>query len=322
MRTMIRRLLPAAIVAVLLVGAAGYFALNRPPGEQTTSFRSGSLVVAEPFVLATQPGAQYTAGYMRIENGGSEGDRLVSGTVEVAARVEIEEGEAKGGVTSVHPLQDGLAIPPGGRVQLRPGSYQLHFADLSRPLREGEHFAGTLTFEKAGTVAVTYAVGPLLNPIGGAFSLIDQDGEAFSDADLKGKPYAIFFGYTHCPDVCPTTLFEMSAALQKLGADAGALNVVFVSVDPERDTPALLKDYLSAFDPHIVGLTGTMESVAAAAKTFHVVYRKNPAEGGDYSMDHSASVLLMDTEGRFVGTISYGEDVDVRFEKLKQLVAG
>jgi protein SCO1/2 len=139
---------------------------------------------------------------------------------------------------------------------------------------------------------------------------------------LKGKPYAIFFGFTHCPDVCPTTLFEMSEALTRLGSDGDKLRFVFVTVDPARDTPELLSEYLGAFDPRIVGLTGSEEEIAATAKAFHIFFQKVPGANGEYSMEHSASVMLMDAEGKFVGTISYGEDIDQRLSKLKQLIAG
>ncbi len=323
MRPTVRRLLPAALVAVLLAGVGIYLAFDRrQPTEDGAAFRVGALRIAEPFALATEPVANSAAGYMRIENGGSEADRLLAATVEIAPRVEIQEATAAGGMSDVRALENGVEVPAGATLQLRPGSYRLMFRELSRQLEEGEHFSGTLTFAKAGTVDVTYEVGPYVGSIGGPFALTDQNGGAFADADLSGKPYAIFFGYTHCPDVCPATLFEMSEALKKLGADADKMRMVFVTVDPARDTPALLKDYLSAFDPRIVGLTGTEDQIASAAKVFHSVYKKVPGENGDYSMDHSASVILMNAAGKFVGTISYGEAEDLRLDKLRRLVGG
>jgi protein SCO1/2 len=186
-------------------------------------------------------------------------------------------------------------------------------------LQEGESFSGTLTFEKAGSVEVTYLVGEYVAPIGGSFALTDQNSAPFSNADLLGKPYAIFFGYTHCPDVCPTTLFELSRALAKLGPDAERLRVVFVTVDPARDTPDFLKEYLTAFDRRIVALTGSDKEIAEAAKAFRIFYQKVAAEDGDYTMDHSASVILMDAAGSFVGTISYGEDTEEMLTKLRRL---
>lgn len=136
--------------------------------------------------------------------------------------------------------------------------------------------------------------------VGGSYRLTDQNGAPFSDDQLRGRPYLMFFGFTHCPDVCPTSLWEASEVLRALGPDADRTAVIFVSVDPERDTPALLKTYLASFDPHIRGLTGTPEEIAAVAKKFRVYYKKISLEDGDYTMDHTAIVYLMDKQGRFV----------------------
>lgn len=136
--------------------------------------------------------------------------------------------------------------------------------------------------------------------VGGPFTLTDQDGRTVTDKDFKGRPLLVFFGYTHCPDICPTTLFDMSEVLNKLGPDASKVNAVFVSVDPARDTPAKLKDYLSSFNPHLRGLTGTPEQIAAIAKGYRVYFKKVPQENGEYVMDHTAIVYLMDKDGNFV----------------------
>lgn len=136
--------------------------------------------------------------------------------------------------------------------------------------------------------------------VGGAFRLIDQNGQSVSEADLKGQPSLIFFGFTHCPDVCPTTLFEVSEILGKMGEDAKRVNALFVTVDPERDTPEKLKDYLSSFHPRLRGLTGDAAAVAAIEKAYRVYSKKVPLEGGGYTMDHTSLVYLMDRDGRFV----------------------
>lgn len=136
--------------------------------------------------------------------------------------------------------------------------------------------------------------------IGGPFHLIDQDGKPISEQDIKGKPALIFFGFTHCPDVCPTSLFEMSQILAKLGADANKINADFITVDPERDTPAVMKDYLSSFDPHLRGITGDPAAIAKTLKEYRVYAKKVPLKGGDYTMDHTALVYLMDKDGHFV----------------------
>jgi protein SCO1 len=140
--------------------------------------------------------------------------------------------------------------------------------------------------------------------VGGPFRLIDQNGKPLSDQDLKGRPFLVFFGFINCPDICPTTLFEMSEVLRRLGPDADRVRGLFITIDPERDTPDKLKDYLSSFDPHLVGVTGDPNAIAAAAKAYRVYTKKVPLEGGNYTMDHTTIVYLMDKEGRFVAPFS------------------
>jgi protein SCO1/2 len=158
--------------------------------------------------------------------------------------------------------------------------------------------------------------------IGGPFALVTQTGAPYSDTDLRGAPYAIFFGYTHCPDVCPTTLVDLTEALKKIGSDARRLKILFVTLDPARDTPAVLKDYLQSFDPRIVGLSGAEEKIAAMATSYKIYWRKVPGSGGDYSLDHSASVLLIDAHGEFAGTLGSDEAPDIWAKKLSRLAKG
>lgn len=140
--------------------------------------------------------------------------------------------------------------------------------------------------------------------IGGPFQLVDQNGKPISDRDLKGHPTLVFFGFTHCPEVCPTTLADISAIMDTLGPDAGKLNAVFITVDPERDTPAVLKDYLTSFNPRLVGVGGNADELAKVAKEYRVYYKKVPLKDGDYTMDHTAIVYLMDKNGQFVAPFS------------------
>jgi protein SCO1 len=154
--------------------------------------------------------------------------------------------------------------------------------------------------------------------IGGPFNLIDQDGQPFSDHELKGKTFLVFFGFTHCPDVCPTTLFEISEIMRTLGPEADRTAALFISVDPERDTPQAMKDYLSSFDPHLRGLTGDAAALAAVAKAYRVYYKKVPLEGGDYTMDHTAIVYLMDKDGRFVSPFNMRRTADVAAAELRK----
>ncbi len=157
--------------------------------------------------------------------------------------------------------------------------------------------------------------------IGGPFELASSRGGTVRSQSLLGTPYAIFFGFTHCPEVCPTALYEMSTLLGKLGDDAKDFRVFFVTVDPERDTAALLKDYVANFDPRIEGLVPTPEQLASLAAAFRVYYAKSPTSDGGYTMDHTALVFLMDAEGRFAGTMAYEEDAALREEKLRKLLS-
>jgi protein SCO1 len=136
-------------------------------------------------------------------------------------------------------------------------------------------------------------------PIGGAFSLIDQNGTRRSEQDFRGKLMLVFFGYTYCPDVCPTTLAFISDALEKAGPTARDVIPVMITVDPARDKPEALKSYLASFGPQFVGLTGSEEEIAAAAKAYKVYYRK-AGEGADAMFDHSSIIYLMDRQGRFL----------------------
>ena len=144
------------------------------------------------------------------------------------------------------------------------------------------------------------AMVPQPASIGGPFRLVNQDGKASTEQDFKGKPFLVFFGFTHCPDVCPTALFEVSEVFRHLGKDADGARAVFITVDPERDTPEKLKEYMSSFDPHLSALTGDAAGIAAVIKNYRVYSKKVPLVGNEYTMDHTAIVYLMDKEGRFV----------------------
>jgi protein SCO1 len=162
--------------------------------------------------------------------------------------------------------------------------------------------------------------GAAVAAIGGPFNLVDDTGAPVTQKALAGKPYAMYFGYTFCPDVCPTTLLDLSRWIGKLGPDADKLNYVFVTVDPQRDTPKLLHEYLSSFDKRIRGFTGTPEQIAKIASEYRVYYKKVPTEDGGYLMDHSAMIYLMGAGNQFVTIIPYQEDDATALAKLKSLV--
>lgn len=140
--------------------------------------------------------------------------------------------------------------------------------------------------------------------VGGPFTLVDQDGRTVTEAEMKGKPHLVFFGFTHCPDICPTTLYDISQALAAMGPDAAKTGVLFVTVDPARDTPEAMKAYLQSFSPGIKGLTGSQAQVDAMVKAYKVFVRKQPLANGGYTMDHTAVIYLMDRNGDFVAPVN------------------
>ena len=187
--------------------------------------------------------------------------------------------------------------------------------------------AGLLVLAAAGLIAIVYrdnpkgAAGSLLaSAIGGPFHLIDQNGKPYSDGDLNGKWHLVFFGYTHCPDTCPTALNEMALALDRLGNKRDAVDIVFITVDPERDTPEALKSYVESFDAPITALTGTADEVAQAAKAYRVYFAKHPTSDGGYDMDHSAVIYVMDPQGRFAATFTPESTAQAMAERLQKLL--
>ncbi len=156
--------------------------------------------------------------------------------------------------------------------------------------------------------------------IGGPFELTAHDGRRLSSRDLLGKPFAIFFGFTRCPDICPTTLLDLSRVIAGLGEAASGMHFLFVSVDPEHDTPELLRLYLSSFDPHLTGLTGTPAEIAAVAKAYRAYYEKVPTSDG-YTMNHTAVIYLMGADGRFRVTMRAGDPDAEQIAILRQLLA-
>jgi protein SCO1 len=158
--------------------------------------------------------------------------------------------------------------------------------------------------------------------IGGPFSLVDGAGNRVTDRDFRGRLMLVFFGYAHCPDVCPTELQNMADVLEKLGSDAGKVAPIFISVDPKRDTPAELSSYVSNFSPRILGLTGGPNEVADAAKAYRVYFRKVGDKAGDsYTVDHSAFIYLMDREGRYLTHFSFNTEIKNIVDVIRKQIA-
>ncbi len=173
----------------------------------------------------------------------------------------------------------------------------------------------------AGWMTLHREEGPV--PIGGPFRLRAADGREVTDADFRGRWMLIYFGYTRCPDACPTALQDMANALDTLGPDAkGKVAVLFITIDPERDTPAVMQDYVTAFNAPITGLSGTPEQIAAVAKEYRVYYAKHPKDGGEYDMDHSSIIYVMDPRGRFAANFTHETPPDAMALKLRSLING
>lgn len=156
--------------------------------------------------------------------------------------------------------------------------------------------------------------------VGGPFSLIDGDGRRVTEADFKGKWLMIFFGYTFCPDACPTALGAMAEAMDRMGPEAEQIQPIFITIDPERDTPQVMKTYVGNFGPKIVGLTGTSEDIAQVAQAFRVYYKK-AGEGADYLMDHSTAILVMNPAFQFAGIIAGDAKPAQMIERLNQIMS-
>ncbi len=151
--------------------------------------------------------------------------------------------------------------------------------------------------------------------------LVDHNGQPRSLGDFRGKVIVVFFGFTHCPDVCPTTLAELARALEKLGADGDRVQVLMVTVDPERDTPGVLKQYVTALDPRFLGLTGDADAIARTAREFKVFYQKSPGATPEaYSVDHSSGSYVFDPQGRLRLLVTYGQGADVFAHDIAQLL--
>lgn len=158
------------------------------------------------------------------------------------------------------------------------------------------------------------------------FELTAQNGQPITEKAFQGKPTALFFGFTHCPEVCPTTLFELNGWMEKVDPAGDKLQAYFVSVDPERDTPEIMQQYVSNVSKRIIGITGPADKIAETLKGYRIYAKKVPVDekdpNGDYTMDHTASVILLDANGRFSGTIAYGENPEVAEQKLQNLLKG
>lgn len=211
------------------------------------------------------------------------------------------------------------------------------FPELEEEQTPEEREAGQKTFRMIVWTLVALAAGLALfalfgpdrhadqpgdygDSVGGAFSLTAPDGSTVTDQTLRGKPFAIFFGFTRCPDVCPTTLASLTRLRKQMGENGDKFEIVFVSVDPGYDSPEDVGRYVDLFGTPIIGLTGPDEAIAEVVAAYHAYYQKVPVDGGDYTIDHTAAVYLMDREGKLQSIIDYHESPDASLAKLERLV--
>jgi cytochrome oxidase Cu insertion factor (SCO1/SenC/PrrC family) len=204
------------------------------------------------------------------------------------------------------------------KYQFAPSRSQLFFAAIAIAL--ALVLAGSAFFLTSSRPAATGAGTAL---VGGPFTLTDQTGRRVTEKDYLGRYTLVFFGYTFCPDVCPTELQVMSAALDAMGPKADAIQPLFITIDPERDTVDVMKQYVANFYPRLVGLTGSPQEIAAAAKAYRVYYAKVPGKSGanDYLMDHSSIMYLMDKQGVFLKHFTYTTDADALAQALEAAIS-
>jgi protein SCO1/2 len=299
------------LALVLLLLSAGAAAQSPP-----------AVSVGQAWSRATPPGVSVGVAYFEITNGGAA-DALLAVSSPVAERAEMHSTTMAGGLMEMREVHF-VDVPAKGRVVFEPGGLHVMLVNLEKPLIEGTRVPLTLVFRHAGKVSVAAVVqgvaggAPVANALphdgyrlatwpahAGSpnFALRDADDRARTLVDYRGRVVVVFFGFVHCPDVCPAELFKLASAMKQLGALANRVRVVFITLDPERDTREVLRSYVAAFDPRFIGLTGTPAQIDRAAGSFFVEYAR-VGSGSDYTIDHSSSTFVLDATGhlRLVGT--------------------
>jgi len=319
----IRALLAALLLAAAGAAQAGVNARILPAADPASS---QSIRVAGAWSRATAPGASVGVVYFEVINSGPA-DTLLTIECPAAQRVEMHATTSTDGIMKMRPVSS-ADIPARGRLSFQPGGLHAMLIGLKQPLEEGGRLPLTLVFQRAGKLRFEAAIQGLgtMNPPPAAavpppppdfrlalwpqraespaLRLLDFDGRPRQLADYRGRVLVIFFGFVRCPDACPAELFKLALAMKRLGSVSEHVQVLFVTLDPERDTPQVLKNYVTAFDPRFVGLTGSTADIDRAATSFYVEYAR-VGKGADYSIDHSTSTFVLDARGRLrlVGTL-------------------
>jgi protein SCO1 len=284
-------------------------------GTTFAAERAAAVSVQAAWSRATAPGASVGVAYFNISNAGAA-DSLVAIDSPAAQRAEMHS-TTTGGSMQMRPVEF-VEIPAGGYVAFTPGGLHVMLIDLKRPLTEGERLPLTLVFKRSGRVqvdAIVKGLGAMTPSVAQSsptgyrlaiwprhaqspdFKLVDFNGKPRSLPDYRGKVLVMFFGFVHCPDACPAELFKLGLVMKQLGSSRERVQVLFVTLDPERDTRRVLKGYVTAFDPRFMGLTGTTAQVDRAAGNFYVEYARVGA-GANYTIDHSTSTFVLDARGR------------------------
>jgi protein SCO1/2 len=311
------RLLGSLLAAWLFAAAA--------VAATEASASSGSISVAGAWSRATAGGASVGVVYFDLINSGPA-DTLLAIECPVAERTEMHATGSTDGIIKMRPVTS-VDIPAAGRLSFRPGGLHAMLVGIKRPLQEGGRLPVTLVFRRSGRLQFEAAIRGLgagappetaAPPRTAGFRmavwpqraespelrLFDFDGRSRRLADYRGRVLVIFFGFVRCPDACPAELFKLALAMKRLGPLRDRMQVLFVTLDPERDTPQILKSYVTAFDPRFIGLTGSTADIDRAAGSFYVEYAR-VGQGADYSIDHSTSTFVVDADGRLrlVGTL-------------------
>ena len=324
----IRALLAALLLAAAGAAQAGVNARILPAADPASS---QSIRVAGAWSRATAPGASVGVVYFEVINSGPA-DTLLTIECPAAQRVEMHATTSTDGIMKMRPVSS-ADIPARGRLSFQPGGLHAMLIGLKQPLEEGGRLPLTLVFQRAGKLRFEAAIQGLgtMNPPPAAavpppppdfrlalwpqraespaLRLLDFDGRPRQLADYRGRVLVIFFGFVRCPDACPAELFKLALAMKRLGPVSEHVQVLFVTLDPERDTPQVLKNYVTAFDPRFVGLTGSTADIDRAATSFYVEYAR-VGKGADYSIDHSTSTFVLDARGRLrlIGTLDTSVD--------------
>lgn len=254
--------------------------------------------------------------YLTLLNGGDSDDRLIGVETAIARAAEIHESEMKDNIMHMHPVA-GVAIPAGGRAELAPGGLHVMLVDLQQALADGDTIEVTLTFEQAPPQQLEVPIsieglgqwsesdfnGLLYDPIEPApsFELVDQHQQPVQLSDLRGNLVLLYFGFTNCPDACPITLATWNQVHRALGADADRVRFVFITVDPERDTPEIIGKHLALFNEDFIGLWGPLDEIEEIARSYNVYLQKVEVDSAvDYLVNHATLTFVIDAQGRRV----------------------